>query len=696
MREPATPDVPLLQVDDLRVSFRTGDGVVHAANGLSFELAAGQTLAIVGESGAGKSVASLAVMGLLPPSATVTGSVRLRGRELLGLPDRSMRRIRGKDIAMVFQDAMTSLDPVFTVGNQIMEALFAHNPDLSRADAERRAVELLDTVGVAAAAKRVHSFPHEMSGGMRQRAMIAIAIANKPSVLIADEPTTALDVTIQAQVMDAFLAAQEATGAAILLITHDLGLVANYADRVQVMYGGYVMETGRTEELFAAPRNPYTVGLLHSIPRADRRDAMLHLIRGVPPSSGSLPRGCPFAPRCDHAVAQCRRELPALRSMADGQSSRCHLAESFPAITAPDAAAEPAAALPPAQNDVLLEVGELTKEFSARRIGWRRGGAPVKAVNGVSLTLGRRESLGVVGESGSGKSTLARCILRMIEPTSGVVTFEGRRLGEADARELRRLRKNFQLVFQDPYASLNPRMTVRELIGEPLVVQGWKPDARRARVAELLEAVGLSPEHAQRYPHEFSGGQRQRIGVARSLALGPSLLVLDEPVSALDVSVQAQVLNMLADLQKALGLSYIYIAHDLSVVRHVADRIAVMYLGRIVETGPNDEVFSNPAHPYTQALLSAVPLPDPVAARRRQRIVLEGDIPDPSALPPGCAFHTRCPVAVPICAEVRPPVVEVAPGHTTECHVPLVRGERLEHRLRLRPALAGKEPFTPV
>ena len=678
-------DVPLLRVRDLVVSFPTPEGVVRAVNGVDFEVRQGETLAIVGESGSGKSVAAMAVMGLLPVGTRVTGSVELAGRELLGLRERELRRIRGRDVAMVFQDAMTSLDPVFTVGSQIVEAIRAHDRGVGRAEAMDRAVSLLEVVGIASPRQRVHNFPHQMSGGMRQRAMIAIAIANRPKLLIADEPTTALDVTIQAQVMAALDAARQATGAAMMLITHDLGLVAEYAERVQVMYGGLALETGPTERIFAASANPYTRGLISSIPRADRRLERLELIRGAPPNALAVRQGCVFLPRCDHAIDVCASTEPTLDLVEPDHRSRCHVATALFADRAAPAPAPvgvqrvsesevPAGAADAGTGEPLLVVEHLVKEFPIRRVRGMRANAVVHAVTDVSLTVAANESLAIVGESGSGKSTLARCILRMIEPTAGTVRFAGRDVTAAGPGELRAMRKLMQLVFQDPYASLNPRMTVQEVVAEPLRIHGWsRADARR-RVAELLDAVGLPEFAARRYPHEFSGGQRQRVGIARSLALGPKLLVLDEPVSALDVSVQAQVLNMLDELQDEFGVAYLYIAHDLAVVRHVADRVGVMYLGRIVEWGAGDELFDRPGHPYTQSLLSAIPVPDPVVAREhaRRRVVLAGDVPDPSDPPPGCAFHPRCPAAQAICREVAPPVVDLSDGHGVTCHFPAV------------------------
>jgi peptide/nickel transport system ATP-binding protein len=674
---------PLLSVRDLTVRFETTEGNVHAVNGLSFDVNAGETLAIVGESGSGKSVSALAVMALLPPEAQVTGSVQLRGRELLDLTDREMRRIRGREIAMVFQDAMTSLDPVFSVGNQIVEALRAHDRTLKPKAALERAVELLDVVGIAAPADRVHNFPHEMSGGMRQRAMIAIAIANNPDVLIADEPTTALDVTIQAQVMEALEAARAATGAALVLITHDLGLVAEHADRVHVMYGGQTFEAGTTEDVFYRSQNPYTLGLMRSIPRSDGRSARLQLIRGAPPNAIMEPVGCVFSPRCDYAQDICGTTPPPLVEVSDDHESRCHFANEIDAgvPSSNDVALSVAVGEARVEDpEPLLVVENLVKHFEVRKGVLRRDGRVVRAVDGVSLHVDVQESVGIVGESGSGKTTLARCILRMIEPTSGSVRYRGEELTAADPKRMRELRRELQLVFQDPYASLNPRMTVQELISEPLRVQGWSRRDARVRVLDLLEDVGLAREHATRYPHEFSGGQRQRIGIARSLALDPGLLILDEPVSALDVSVQAQVLNMLSELQDKLQVTYVFIAHDLAVVRHVSDRVVVMYLGQIVESAEREELYERPAHPYTHSLMSAIPLPDPAVARSRRRILLRGDVPDPSNVPTGCRFHPRCPMAQAVCREIEPELIDIGSGHEAACHFPLGPGDRLEDR----------------
>ncbi|RBM18334.1 glutathione ABC transporter ATP-binding protein [Prauserella sp. PE36] len=656
---------PVLRVRDLRVGF-TGNGAeVVAAGGLDFEVRPGETLGIVGESGSGKSATVAAVMGLLPGTASVrAGEISLLGEDLLRVSPRRLRQLRGNDVAMVFQDPMTSLDPVMTIGDQIGEAITAHQHDLSKARVRERAAELLSLVGVSSPERRLDQYPHEFSGGMRQRVVIAMAIANDPRLLIADEPTTALDVTVQAQVLEALRAARDATGAATILITHDLGVVAEMADRLVVMYAGRIVEHGPVREVLRDPRHPYTRGLLDGLPRLDRRVARLRPIPGQPPDLAAIPGACAFHERCalSQDRARCREERPALRVTATGRESACHFAEEVAGAGAePD---EPRTAGTP--GPVVLEVRDLVKRFPDRRSG--RG--EVSAVDGVSFALRAGETLGVVGESGCGKSTVGRAIVRLLEPSGGRIVFHGTDLTAANRRALRAAARGLQLVFQDPFASLNPRMTVRQVLAEPLRVHRLVTGDRiAARVTELMDLVRLNPEHADRYPHEFSGGQRQRVAVARALAMEPSVLVLDEPVSALDVSIQAQVLNMLDRVQRELGLAYVFISHDLSVVRHLCDRIAVMYLGRIVELADNGELYERPAHPYTQALLSAVPVPDPDQARRRDRIILRGAPPSPAAPPSGCRFRTRCWRAEQRCADETPPLVPHGTvAHPVACH----------------------------
>jgi peptide/nickel transport system ATP-binding protein len=669
---------PLLRVNRLDVRFRTRDGDVRAVRDLSLELNPGETLGIVGESGSGKSTVALAILGLLPKNAQVKGSVRTAiGIELLGLRETDLAKVRGGTIAYVPQDPLSSLNPAFPVGWQVAEPIWLRQ-GIGKPAAHRRSVELLDAVGIPRAAEQASRYPHEFSGGMRQRVVIAIAMANDPDIIIADEPTTALDVTIQAQVLEALKAAREQTDASMILITHDLGIVAGMADRVMVMYAGQPVETGPVDEIFFRSQMPYTLGLLGSLPRLDvDSSAPLLPIPGAPPSLIGLPPGCPFAPRCSLAVARCTAEEPALLAVGPGHCTACHRsADLTPGNIPTKRTSVPLPAnLPAPDGRPVIGVTDLVKHYpiSGGRLV-RHQVAEAHAVCGVSLELREREILGLVGESGCGKSTTARTILQLLPATSGSVRYQGEELTTQTRRQLRPLRQHVQVVFQDPFASLDPRMPVGEIVAEPLRVHDrWDARTGPGRVAELFRLVGLNPEHRNRYPHEFSGGQRQRVGIARALALEPQVLVLDEPVSALDVSIQAGIVNLLADLRDRLGLAYLFIAHDLSVVRHICDRVAVMYLGKIVETGTRSQVYDTPSHPYTQALLSAVPVPDPEVERRRRRILLTGDVPSAVAPPSGCRFRTRCWKAQEICARQEPELVDrgLGPqgtGHPVACH----------------------------
>ncbi|MCG7632998.1 ABC transporter ATP-binding protein [Gordonia McavH-238-E] len=657
----------VIEVRDLRVDFDTEAGALNAVRGLDLELRSGRTTALVGESGSGKSVSALAVLGLLPDAARVSGSVTLRGRELVGLPDRDFSAIRGSEIAMVFQDPLSSLTPVFTVGAQISEALRAHR-QLSGKQAWARAVELLDLVGIPDPARRARSFPHELSGGMRQRVMIAMAIANDPAVIIADEPTTALDVTIQAQILEVLRTAQRETGAAMLLITHDLGVVAGTADDVVVMYAGRAVETADVEPIFVRPRMPYTIGLLGAVPRVDRRTDTLTPIPGAPPALIDLDDACPFAPRCPLAVDDCLRAEPELRPLvgdgdgveddtAPGHSAACIRADEIgadgrlggtpvfdgPVFDTPGFGAPSPRGDEDRSSATVLEVERMVKVFPLTSGLLRRPVGSVRAVDDISFDVRRGESMAIVGESGSGKSTTLLEIMNFAQP-AGVIRIGGVDPASVRSRAARALRQKVSIVFQDPSDALDPRFTAFDIVAEPLRALGHPKAETERAVTDLMLRVGLDPVHADRFPAAFSGGQKQRLAIARALATDPELIILDEPLSALDVSVQADIVNLIRRLQSDGDVAYLVVAHDLSVVRQLADRIAVMYLGAIVEAGPTERVFTRPLHPYTRALLSAVPIPDPRIERERRPIVLRGEQPSPTEDIVGCSFAARCPL----------------------------------------------------
>jgi len=661
---------PLIEIEDLHVQFTTSQGTVRAVEGLSYSVHPGEMVAIVGESGSGKSVSALAVMQLLPAgSARISkGSIRFDGRELLKLSDEEMRRIRGREIAMIFQEPMTSLNPVLRIGLQIMEPLAIHL-GMDERTARARAVELLTLVGITDPESRLQQYPHQLSGGMRQRVMIAIGLSCNPKLLIADEPTTALDVTIQAQILELMKDLSRRLGVAIVIITHNLGIVARYADRVNVMYAARLVESGTAERVFARPLHPYARGLLSAVPRLDRgRSAKLSTIDGAPPNLLSPPSGCRFRPRCRFAIERCLTE-PALALGEPDHHAACHRLVEIEALDPPSSRAQSTSK--PAINGqtpgAILDVKGAKKYFPVR-IGFLRPPKQVRAVDDVTINIRAGETLGLVGESGCGKSTLGRLVLRLDDPTGGEIFFESTDLARLDRDAMIAVRKKMQVIFQDPYSSLNPRMTVGQIIAEPIRVHGILPKAQISdRVAELLQLVGLFPYMALRYPHELSGGQRQRVGIARALAVNPRVIVCDEAVSALDVSIQGQVINLLEDLQYKLGLTYLFIAHDLAVVRHISSKVAVMYLGRIVEYAPADALFANPKHPYTRALLAAAPVPDPVVERTRPRTIIKGELPSPLNPPKGCVFHPRCPLATQECRQGVPAARELAPGHSVAC-----------------------------
>ena len=673
---------PLLEISDLHTEIRLKQGTVHAVDGVSLHVEQGETLGVVGESGCGKTMTALSIMKLLPTGGSIVGgSVRLNGQEISGLSDENMRQIRGNEIGMIFQDPLTSLNPTMTVGKQIAETVKLHR-GASTSQALDRATEVLNLVGLPQARERIGEYPHQFSGGMRQRVMIAMALACEPKLLIADEPTTALDVTIQKQILELIDDLRHRMGMAVILVTHDLGVIAGRADRVAVMYAGKIAETTDTGTLFANPRHPYTEALFHSLPdKAAETKERLYSIPGIPPDLIHPPAGCRFAPRCRYATDRCREEEPPLSGEVPGHRFACFYPvgeterslHPTPVAHATAAAADVAAADGRAA-EVLLSVEHLVKDFPVtrgavlqRRIGF------VSAVADVSFAIRSGQTLGLVGESGCGKTTIGRLVVGLEKPTAGVINFQGRDLARSSGREYRRERRDIQLMFQDAYASLDPRMRAGTVLTEPLTVQGiGSRGERRQLVAEMLDHVGLPRSATERYPHEFSGGQRQRLGFARALILSPKLIVADEPVSALDVSIQAQILNMMRDLQRELGLTYLFISHDLAVVRYLSTQIGVMYLGKLVEIGPADEVYLRPAHPYTKGLVDSAPVADPETEQAKVRAGVTGELPSAIHPPSGCRFRTRCPLAEEICAEVEPPLRPFpGSGHLAACHFPL-------------------------
>jgi peptide/nickel transport system ATP-binding protein len=701
----ATDGATLLSVKNLRIEFLTNDKWLPVMEGANFSLERGKTLGLVGESGSGKTVSALAVMGLLPPrGCRASGSARFEGRDLMRLPPADFRHIRGNEIAMIFQEPMTSLNPAYTVGNQIAEQVRTHR-HLSKAESWKVAVQMLERVEIPNAANRARDYPFAFSGGMRQRVMIAMALSCSPKLLIADEPTTALDVTTQAQIVELLHTLRREEDMAMIFVTHDLGVIADVADEVVVMYAGQIVEQTEATALFTRPRHPYTEALMNSIPQLTPPGEPLHFIPGMVPRPDQVPTGCRFNPRCGYSTDACVTTPVELRppaevtldagagagngtgtaavpvALGDGPAgaqptvslSRCLRQDELTLLgarTVAEPAAGTAALATGETRTPLLVVKGLSKQFPLRSGLLQRVSGSVKAVDVVDFAIYPGSTLGLVGESGSGKSTLARLVARLIEPSAGTVELDGTDITALRGPKLRRERPGMQMVFQDPYSSLDPRQNILEIVGQPLRIHTSLNRAeRRVRVVELLNQVGIGRHVLGRQPHEFSGGQRQRLAIARALALEPGLLVCDEPVSALDVSTQSQVINLLSDLQDRLGLAYLFIAHDLSVVRHLSDRIAVMYLGKVVEEGDANEVYVRPTHPYTAALLSAIPVPDPHRERTLPRIVLTGEVDTSQATETGCRFRQRCPFAMDICASVDPEPYTTPSGTTVRCHL---------------------------
>ncbi len=734
---------PVLEIENLSTHIKLTKDVVQAVGNVDLRVDAGETLGIVGESGCGKSMTGLSIIGLLPPGGSIVGgSIKLEGRELVGLKDEELRQVRGNDVAMIFQDPLTSLDPTKTIGYQVAEPVRLHR-HASKAEALDRAVEVLTLVGLPRPKERLDDYPHQLSGGLRQRVMIAMALANEPKLLIADEPTTALDVTIQAQILALLRDLKDRLGMAMLLITHDMGVIAGHSDRVNVMYAGRVVETAGVMELFSDMHHPYTQALLASIPQLDQ-DARkaLHAIPGLPPDLSHPPEGCRFAARCSRATDKCRTDEPPLSGKTYEHRFSCWHPVDGPLVLnvighdgpdaastgllAPDAVSmdeaspggEPALVADTPLSDTgtlepgsaesvpaviaagltltadgrlevterslesvttggdgaapLLEIRNIVKEYPVTSGILQRRVASVKAVSDVSFSVAAGTTFGLVGESGCGKTTIGKMIVALEKPNSGAVTLAGTNVSSLRGAELRHKRRDLQLMFQDPHSSLDPRMRVGTIIGEPLAVQhlGSKR-AQRDRVFELLSEVGLPRNAVERYPHEFSGGQRQRIGLARALTLNPRLIVADEPVSALDVSIRAQVLNLMKRLQASHGLTYVVISHDLAVVKYMADRIGVMYLGKLVEVGSGQDIYERPAHPYTAGLIATIPVPRPTAERAKKEAAIRGELPSPVNPPSGCRFRTRCQYAQERCSLEEPKLRSFGPGHVAACHFPL-------------------------
>jgi peptide/nickel transport system ATP-binding protein len=673
----------LLEVENLRTQFKTERGLVKAVDGVSYHIHEGEIVGLVGESGCGKSVSQLSLLQLIPvpPGEIIGGKAIFEGHDLLQFEANGpeMRSIRGGKIAMIFQEPMTSLNPAMTIARQLTEMMQLHL-NMNNQTARERSIELLNLVGIPDSERRVDDYPHQFSGGMRQRVMVAMAVSCNPKLIIADEPTTALDATIQAQLLELMKDIVVRFKTAMVMVTHNLGIVARYAQRINVMYAGRIVESGTVKEIWDNPLHPYTISLLQCVPKLGKK---LVPIEGLPPHLINMPPTCPFLPRCHYQTENCGKEPWGELRLIEGQHYvACHV-DTRP-IESPgstdsikradtmrhDMARPGVSTKKPWQDDIILDVKNLRMYFPVTRGLLRRKVADVKAVDNVSFKIKKGETFGLVGESGCGKTTVGRCAQRLYRPTGGQILFEGQDVVPLSGNKIKTLRRKMAVVFQDPYGSLNPRMNAGSIVGEPLKVHRIVSNNKEyeEKVEELFLMAGLDPSMTDRFPHEFSGGQRQRIAVARALAGDPSLIICDEPISALDVSIQAQIINLLQELQeKKKGLTYMFISHDLLAVQYISIRVAVMYLGRIVEIANSHELYDNTLHPYSRALLSAIPVPDPHLEEKRERIILKGDVPSPLNPPPGCHFHTRCPIATSECSQLVPPLRDIGNGHEVAC-----------------------------
>lgn len=660
----------LLSVNNLKTYFHTSEGLSYAVDDVSFDIDYGQTFGLVGESGCGKSVTALSIIQLVPEPAgfIAGGEIRYKGADIIHLSEREKRGIRGKEISMIFQEPMTSLNPVISIGGQIVEAIDLHQR-LNSSQARRKAIEMLDLVGIPEPDKRFNDYPHQFSGGMKQRVMIAIALSCQPGLLIADEPTTALDVTIQAQVLELIKRLQREIGTSVLLITHNLGIVAEMAERVAVMYAGRIVEIANQRDLFGAPYHPYTQKLLESLPDRQKRGYTLQTIKGRVPKATSYLPGCRFADRCHRVMPYCRDVVPEPVEVGSKHQVSCHLySEQLALNIATDDQLSSIQHQSSISQGAILQTSDLKVYFDIKKGLLKRTVGYIRAVDGVDISVKKGNTLALVGESGCGKTTLGKALLQLIRPNDGSIIYDGVDLLKLKSKSLLPYRRRMQIIFQDPYSSLNPRMMVGDIIREGMKVHriGLTDDEREGIVVELMSKVGLDPDMIHRYPHEFSGGQRQRISIARCLAVNPEFLICDEATSALDVSVQAQILNLLKNLQSEFNLTYLFITHDLSIVEYLSDEVMVMYLGRIVERGVSSEIFDGSKHPYTRALLSAIPNID---KNGRKIIRLEGDVPSPANPPKGCHFHPRCPNVMPICKDIYPKEIALGNTHACRCHL---------------------------